>query len=253
MNSLEIIENPFRPQLGRTRKLCIVTPIWKIELTPNELKNIIFSLNLNSEYDHYFVCPKNLNIEFYKNMFSNSYFVFYDDFYFENIKGYNVLLQSSFFYEKFHDYYFMLILQTDALLVKNVNSLVEYDFDYIGAPWENSLILPRYVFKNKIVTMFLKKIGLREKCYVGNGGLSIRKIGVFIKVCKKYDVINWLNEDMRFSLLGVKKIIEIPDLDFSKDIFFEKTNKCIGEFPDVYGYHAMEKYYPDLYSIFFFN
>jgi hypothetical protein len=238
---------------AKNDQICIITPIWKDELNSNELQNILYSLNLNLEYDHYFICPTKLDLTFYKNIFIKSNFISFDEKFFENIRGYNILMQSSFFYEKFKNYDQMLILQTDAFLVKNIAPITKTNFDYIGSPWVKGLILPNYIFKNKIITMVLKKLGFTRKCHVGNGGLSLRKVTTFIKVCKEYPIIDWLNEDMKFALLGEKGSLIIGDFDYCNECFFENKDSKTETLPDVFGFHALEKYHPNLYFNFFSN
>lgn len=232
-------------------KICIVTPIWKDKLTINELQNIYSSLKINNHFDHFFLHPDNLDLSFYSNKFPRSKFVEFEDVFFKNIKGYNILMQSSFFYEKFMDFCFMLVLQTDAILIKKIDELTNSHYDYIGAPWENGLIVPRFIFKNKILSMLLRNVGFNMKCYVGNGGLSLRRVAVFYETCNKYLAVDWLNEDMKFALLGKKNVIRIPEFEHSKKYFFEKTNDSIKCLPNVLGYHAVERYYPNLYAQIF--
>ena len=232
-------------------KICIVTPVWKVKLNTNELQNICSSLQINNHFDHFFIHPENLDLNFYSNEFPKSKFISYKDVFFKNIKGYNILLQSSFFYEKFINYSFMLILQTDAILIKKIDELVNNNYDYIGAPWENGLTLPSFLFKSKFFSMLLRKIGFSTQCYVGNGGLSLRRVDVFYKTCEKYQVIDWLNEDMKFALLGKRNIIKVPEFEESKRYFFEKNNNSINCLPSVLGFHALERYYPNLYSQLF--
>lgn len=230
--------------------ICIVTPIWKDKMTDNELFNIRHSLSLNVEIQHFFVCPQNLDKSFYLDNFTCPNFIEFNEFYFKSIERYNVLMQSAFFYETFSKYKYILILQTDAVLIKTLNLDIISDFDYIGAPWIKGLLLPRYISSNRFCFFLLKAIGMRIRCYVGNGGLSIRKTDAFYHICLSSRPIRWLNEDMFFSQLGATKKLKVPSIGEAKEIFLEKSDSMIHEFPDVYGLHAPEKYYPILYSKF---
>ena len=227
--------------------LIIITPIWKDTLNIDELNNIKISLSFNREFQHLFFYGKQLDLSFYKKNFPNSKFHFFEDYQFDTIESYNHLLQSDSFYFTFKSYEYLLILQTDALLVKNIAPLLSLTYDYIGAPWFEGYKVPSFLFQFKYISYFLKKIGFYKFCRVGNGGLSIRKVDIFHNICQRYKPINWLNEDFKFALLIQKKIISAPDFEVAKTIFFEKDSTKLLNLPDVYGYHAIQKYYPKYY------
>ena len=228
--------------------LLILTPIWKDKLDYNELNNLQISLSFNSEFDHAFFHGKNLDLSFYKLNFPESKYYSFESFEFDTIERYNYLLQSYLFYSSFIDFDYILILQLDALLVKNVSPLLLLNFDYIGAPWDNGYKVPSLLFQIKIFSLILKKVGFYKKCYVGNGGLSLRKVKIFVKLTHKYKPIKWLNEDFKFALLIKNNFLTAPNYTESKLFFFEKINTDVNELPDVYGFHAIQKYYPSLYS-----
>lgn len=53
-----------------------------------------------------------------------------------NIKTYNKILKWHNFYKNFESWKHVLIIQTDALLLRKIDD-VYFNFDYIGAPWKN--------------------------------------------------------------------------------------------------------------------
>lgn len=229
-------------------RLLILTPIWKEKLDINEYNNIKFSLAKNNEFEHAFFYGKTLNLSFYKSHFPNSNYFSFESIDFDTIEKYNCLLQSNFFYNTFDEYEFILILQTDALLIKNIAPLLILNYDYIGATWFTGFKIPSILFHFKLFSMLLKSFGFHKTCHVGNGGLSLRRVRVFSFITNKYRVIKWLNEDFKFSLFIEKKHIKAPSFADSKLFFFEKSNLEIRELPEVYGYHAIQKYYPGLYK-----
>ena len=88
---------------------------------------------------------------------------------FSCIQGYNALMMSSVFYERFALYDYMLIYQLDAYLFNDLlDDWCKKGYDYIGAPWF-------YNFESH-----------EEHGYdlwkVGNGGFSLRRITTHIKV-----------------------------------------------------------------------
>ena len=75
---------------------------------------------------------------------------------------YSRLLLSDDFYSRFADFEYILIVQTDALiLTSSLDDFVSRSFDYIDAPW--------FVVEGKD----------RRLSRVGNGGLSLRRVSAF--------------------------------------------------------------------------
>jgi hypothetical protein len=92
----------------------------------------------------------------------------FPDFYFSGIDGYNNLLKSSEFYERFTNFRHLLICQLDCLVLSdNLEQWISKGFDYIGAPWFKPQKTP--------------KDGLWR---VGNGGFSLRNIEAHLRVLR---------------------------------------------------------------------
>lgn len=92
------------------------------------------------------------------------------DGFFKDIAGYNRLLTSSIFYERFADSSHILICQLDCLVFRNELSLwAAKGFDYIAAPW----------FQKYLET---PEAGLWR---VGNGGFSMRNVQSHLRVLNK--------------------------------------------------------------------
>jgi hypothetical protein len=105
------------------------------------------------------------------------------------VKGYNNLLLSRCFYQAFDEYEYMLIVQTDALVLSN--ALEEWcakQYSYVGAPWFDGYTTPT------------RPLRLSN---VGNGGFSLRRIPDFLKVLSRPRVFkNVLMENWPGSLLS---------------------------------------------------
>jgi hypothetical protein len=94
----------------------------------------------------------------------------FPDQFFSGIEGYNHLLKSSNFYERFSDKDFILIAQLDCLIFSSdLNQWMAKGYDYLAAPW----------FKG-----FAKdhRLGLWR---VGNGGLSLRRVKSCLRILGK--------------------------------------------------------------------
>jgi len=125
---------------------------------------------------------------------------FADEF-FAGIEGYNRLLKSSVFYERFSDHDYILISQLDCLIFSSdLNQWMAKGYDYLAAPW----------FKG-----FAKdhRLGLWR---VGNGGLSLRRVPSYLRVLKQLVVAGSIYP--RWGHYAWKPFIESMELGFYQKI-----------------------------------
>jgi len=223
--------------------ICI--PCHKTKLSKIEIKNINISIKNNNSKNIYFILPKNISKKFYKRNFSKIKICCFNDHYFESENSYNKFLLSEDLYLKFKQFKFMIICQTDAILVRDISKLKMFNYDFIGSPWMPSIktnIFDIYgmSFINKIFNLE------RNKINVGNGGLSVRKISKFLEVVKEIKFLNYIKcgEDVFFSYMAKRYNIKIPNFNFCNKIFRETTsrNMTTPEYKKVFGYHALEKW-----------
>jgi len=91
----------------------------------------------------------------------------FSDEFFAGIEGYNRLLKSSSFYERFSHCEYILIAQLDCLIFQNdLDHWMEKGHDYLAAPWFRGFAKDH-------------SPGLWR---VGNGGLSLRRVASYLKV-----------------------------------------------------------------------
>jgi len=191
------------------KKLIVVTPIYKSFLDPIEFFSISSSLLKMVNYEHTFIAPKSLDITYYKENFQTSGFIFFPDEFFQSHKSYNQLCYEPAFYEIFQAYEFMLIFQTDAIIVKpeKIDFWVNENFDYVGAP---ETILYNYNI-NQISPFHKLNTALKTISLQGlNGGLSLRRIKKIIEVINEYPELTsfsrkyagGIGEDIFFCLLS---------------------------------------------------
>jgi hypothetical protein len=156
-------------EVAINKRAVIVIPLYKSDLTKQEEFSIANTLSVLTKWKVIFIAPHRLkaDIERWKRFpLDSEQCVFFEDKYFKSVAGYNELLMSRFFYEKFILYEFMLIVQTDAIAISDqVELWCSKNYSYIGAPWFEGLEQPIEP---------LKMIG------VGNGGFSLRKVNDFI-------------------------------------------------------------------------
>lgn len=168
---------------------CIVIPIYNT--TPSYFENISI-LNVidmySNKYDIVFIHPKNFNTRSYKYYGIN--FIEYE-MWDGNINSYNLMCLSTDFYEIFSNYNYILLSQTDSLILNDsLDYWISKNYDFIGSP-ETSNVL------NKYNTSFTY--------YNYNGGFSLRKVEAFIKATKflnERNISNTFYEDEIFSLIS---------------------------------------------------
>lgn len=237
----------------------VVVPIYKVNFSDLEEKVLINNLNVLSAHTIVFVCPNSLDVERINEIGKSNCLEFerFDDRYFDGIDGYNILMLSDEFYNRFIDTEYVLICQTDAFVFRDDLSFwCNKGYDYIGGPWIGS---PENKFVNWINGILgklnLKKNKDRSHLFkVGNGGFSLRRISTFYNVVSNNrQIIDSNKGDDRFrieDLFWSFKAVELyPDfkipyyleaLDFSMDRRPARAVKLNeGRFP--FGCHGLNK------------
>ena len=158
----------------------VVIPIYKIDLSDTEQKSLNQCVKILGDFPIVFAQPESLNSDTinFNGLIKKETF---EDRYFVDVFGYNSLMLSNVFYERFDDSEFILIYQLDAFVFKNeLKYWCLKGYDYIGAPWISS--------ENKFLKIFQsKRKKAREIIFfkVGNGGFSLRKVSSSIKVTQQ--------------------------------------------------------------------
>lgn len=246
----------------------IVIPIYKKELSVYEKIALTQCGKLLSDFDIVILKPDDLELSDMQIPFPYSE-VSFPGFYFKSVFGYNDLMLSELFYEKFLNYNYLLIYQLDAFVFKNeLEYWCSLGYDYIGAPWLREKEFPTSFkrFKEKIRSYLHRRYNLLDKQgrpdiarqlynYVGNGGFSLRKVKSFYNICiqEKELIANYVgrkssdyNEDMFWTVEvnRKKKRIRIPAykeaLKFSIETAPHRAMALInGNIP--FGCHAWDK------------
>ena len=162
----------------------VVIPIYKYVLNDNE-KHSLYSIFSKLQQDYFIaaICGESFDIlKFYdENNIKNFRFdkvVKYDDKYFKSIDSYNDLCLMNEFYKPFvNDFEYMLIAQTDCLILSNqLKKFIDKKYYYIGSP---------IVWPNTIDTLQDYPTG---RYY--NGGFSLRDLNFFNTVTNNKFLIN---------------------------------------------------------------
>jgi len=237
------------------QKIAIVTPTHKQELTLNEELRLKITLHSNKELSHFFILPHDMNRNYYKKNFPFSKIEVFNSYYFESYSRYNSMMLLPELYDRFSNFKFILLSQTDSFVVKDIRSMVTNDFTYLGASWNPSFFITE-IFNKIFVNRQFKLLGETHELQSGNGGLSLRdpvKISQILKESNKSQVFKKIlrtkkniNEDLLLVFL-LKKNGILPITRGTADKFFIETSVNFGiDLNDVYGYHALQKWNPDL-------
>jgi hypothetical protein len=150
-------------------KAVILIPVYKTELTNDERCSLKQCFKILGNYPIMLVCPIGMNtVQYDECAGRNIPTERFKPSFFDGIAGYNKLMKSRKFYQRFSDYDYMLIYQLDAWVFSDeLEAWCRKGYDYIGAPW-------------------FEKHKSHEEGYglwcAGNGGLSLRRIEAFIRV-----------------------------------------------------------------------
>lgn len=199
------------------KRVCIVVPIYKKKMDKYDRLCIDRIQKKLSCYDIYFITYSKLCLNEYK-VFHNIHIVFFPKIFFKNTLTYSRLLLKKAFYKRFLAYEYMLIVQTDALVLGEADQLelfMDKNFDYWGARWPEPVEICSFEVEknlkrklNRVIPPCFKKYLFKNPkfCYVGNGGFSLRNIRKTIALLnekKKYAYL-WLdNEDKFFAYHGL--------------------------------------------------
>lgn len=240
----------------------VVIPIYKTMPSASETYSLEQCFKVLNKYNIIFVAPYSLDINFYEKYHTdnlvNIKFERFADSYFKSITGYNQLVLSEEFYQRFSNYKYILLYQLDAFVFKD--ELVEWclkNYDYVAAPWMDDNFVKYFWTSNSKIGRYLNNVGISPNT-VGNGGLSLRKIKKFLLVLKlfKYKVKKWdSNEDIFWALYAPYyfPFISIPTRKEALQFAFETEPKKCFEINNnnlPMGCHGWEKYEPDFWKTY---
>lgn len=203
----------------------VIIPVYKEYLTPLEEISFRQICKMLSAYPLIIVHPQKLDPSFLIDYQPSILFETFDDRYFDGLSGYNRMMLSIEFYQRFANYKYILIAQLDSFIFKNnLNDFCQHNYDYIGAPWIKKWIyhtLPVACFVNCKKALY-KVLGkpCSQQLYgkIGNGGLSLRKVQSHITALEQhkerrdyyllhFDDSSFYNEDVFFAM-------EVPEFNF---------------------------------------
>lgn len=146
----------------------VLIPVYKTELKAAEERSLRQCLTVLGKHSICLIGPEGLDITAYKAVAKACGTTVdmerFEPSYFSSVAGYNRLMLSRCFYERFAAWEYILIYQLDAWVFKDeLDAWCAKGYDYIGAPW-------------------MKLSGKLDEKNSGNGGFSLRKVASFIEL-----------------------------------------------------------------------
>lgn len=233
----------------------VLIPIYQPTLSALEQFSLDHSLPLLTGREVRFIGPQGLELGYYRQRYPAIAFDAFDAQYFASIKGYNLLLLDPEFYRQYAAHEFMLILQTDAILLRDDLDLwARKPYDYVGAPWPQGLRV------RVNLDCFEGDHAKTVTAMVGNGGLSLRRIqkcrALLHEFPQALDMFRRTgsSEDIFFAVMGqLSRDFVLPNervaAKFAWELQPEHYHAINGQPP--MGGHAWWKYSPAFWTRFF--
>ena len=190
----------------------VILPIHKTNFSENEFKSIRNNIEVLKKWNHIILCSETKfgDVKVFLSNFNFNYKIIkLKDYNFNSVTTYDQMLRKRWFYELFTDFSYILITQPDVVIFRDdLEKWIEKDYDYIGAPW---------AIKDSFGNVNL---------YVGNGGISLRKIKSFLDSFNNLRVLkcpSWYLEKIGFP----KKLSFLFQYiyGFNKFVFFKKLHE----------------------------
>jgi hypothetical protein len=149
------------------------------------------------------IAPASLPLDYYRERYPKLPVDTFASPAFESIPEYSRMLLNETFYNRYSSFEFMLIMQTDAILLKDdLDFWCAQPFDYVGAPWPKP-------FELVVNTGRFEGNDRRHvRATVGNGGLSLRRIAKCKALLHEFTVETTIfqntgsSEDLFFATMG---------------------------------------------------
>ncbi|OPZ99574.1 MAG: hypothetical protein BWY72_00294 [Bacteroidetes bacterium ADurb.Bin416] len=150
----------------------VVIPVYKVQLTPGETLSLHRCLTVLKNHPIVLVTHASLNVSAYEKVFvecgREMRVVSFPSSFFKNVQGYNQLMLSRSFYQRFADYTYLLIYQLDGYVFNDqLTDWCRKGYDFVGAP------VFRFHGSHEAGNSLWK---------VGNGGVSLRKTAAFLSL-----------------------------------------------------------------------
>jgi len=226
-----------------------IVPTYKRQLSQADARSLL-QLRLLGVQNVTLACPEGLDLSEYHSLWPELRVQRYAPKHFVSVQSYNDLVISADFYRPFANHFeYLLICQLDAFLLSNqITEFCNAGYDYYGAPWIKGFPQYRFLFNRWPIQIN------RKRFFVGNGGLSLRKIASTLDLlARKEGHISktYFMEDAFFGYWGSvdPDFHACPPLiaaKFSLEMEPEYWMEQTGVLP--MGVHGLEIWHKDFYS-----
>lgn len=238
-----------------THSIAIVTPLYKKNPSEAELASLRHSFGVLCRRKRFIVAPDGLDLSEYGEVLNGCKIMQLDARHFISVASYNRLMLSKYFYQLFQNFEYMLLFQPDAIVFRDeLDNWCDRGYDYIGAPWPNGydirqLTMRSWPLMDKVLYKFYKP----SRKYVGNGGLSLRKISAALNILGRHwwAVRTWdVYEDLFWAVYSRNVPGEKEASMFSLELEPSAYYRANGNLLPL-GCHAWEKYEPEFWHVQF--
>ncbi len=233
-----------------------LVPIYQDQLKEIENRSLEeFNLKIK-QIPKAFIAPKNLDTTWYKVEYPDIPVFVFEQWDKGSLEDYNDLMLTEEFYQRFSEYEFIFLFQTDARFLGTEEQLIEFagtEYDYYGAPWgDEGMRFVKRVIPGAGHFRILRVLEQEVIAKVGNGGVSLRRVSAMIQFLKKHKkkIAKWEKaEDLFIGYYGAKypKTIQLPDINTAYRFAMEMNMKekiLAGQKPMAV--HKWEKFFPEL-------
>ncbi len=226
-------------------KIAVVIPMYRPALHWYERIALEQAKRVLGHFPICYLIPKGLDVKSF--MTENTFTASFSPEFFKGIDGYNALMLSNSFYQRFSKYDYILIYQLDAFAFSDqLERFCRMGYDYIGAPWS---FCGHKIIGTKTVDQ------KTDILHVGNGGFSLRNPRACLSLLKRYarQLKTWpMNEDTFFAYFGKKRENDFRlasirvayqfacEIDAAR--WYRKNNNSL-----PFGCHGWNKYSADFY------
>lgn len=176
-------------------KTIVLIPIYR-RPTPDEARAMRHNREVLNKWPHAIVAPEDLDLEGIEQICPATEIIRVSDEWLgsrNGIAGYNKMMLSEKFYRMFEEYDYMLICHNDAWIFRDeLSKWTAKGYDCVAAPWVRRTVYDLPIIKQYMALRAWTKHRKGEPCRsdlygrVGNGGLTLRRVGSFIKACAEY-------------------------------------------------------------------
>jgi hypothetical protein len=229
-------------------RAAVVIPVWRSALGPDEALSLRQCLSVLGAHAVTVIAPEGLSTAALPLAGATPLVERVAPGVVSGVEGYNRLMLSTTFYERFAAYDYLLLHQLDAFVFEDrLADWCARGYDYVGAPWigdgwpEDMPPLKRRLLR--AITS--------PRTRVGNGGFSLRRVSSFRRALHRLRpfVARWTsNEDLFWSVVARRAAgFRIPPASEAMTFSIElEPRRCYEELGRTlpFGCHAWPRYDP---------